>query len=220
MQTPGENSGAEEEENTIEISDAEKTKAIIREILSWIMTIAVAFLIALFLNKFIIVNANVPTGSMENTIQPGDRLIGNRLAYLKDDPQRGDIIIFKYPVDESEIYIKRVIGLSGEKIEIKDAKVYINGELLNESYLKEEWVVACDGLSLQIPDDCYFVMGDNRNNSADSRYWPSEAVNSGLAESIDDAVNKYYSYVRREKIMGKAMFRYFPRIKVFEDVSY
>ena len=97
-----------------------------KEIFSWIWTLAVAFVIALFLNHYIIVNANVPTGSMENTIQPGDRLIGFRLSYQKEGPKRGDIIIFNYPVDESEIYIKRVIGLPGETLEIRDAKVYID----------------------------------------------------------------------------------------------
>ena len=201
--------------------DSESKKiAIIKEVLSWVFTIAIAFVIAMFLNCFIIVNANVPTGSMQDTIQPGDRLIGSRLAYIKDNPERGDIVIFKYPVDEDEVYIKRVIGLEGETIEIRDAKVYINGIALNEDYLKDEWVVANDGLSLEIPDGCYFVMGDNRNNSADSRYWPSEAVEAGLATDYNDAVSKGYCYVKKEKIMGKAVFRYFPQLKVFKDIEY
>ena len=85
---------------------SEKKKAILLEIWSWIKVILLAFVTALFLNQFIIVNANVPTGSMESTIQPDDRLIGFRLAYLFDEPQRGDIIIFKYPVNPEEIYIK------------------------------------------------------------------------------------------------------------------
>ena len=195
---------------------------VVREIISWIFTIAFAFALALFINGFIIVNANVPTGSMQNTIQPGDRLIGNRLAYLKEGPRRGDIIIFKYPVDESEIYIKRVIGLPGETLEIKKAKVYINGssEPLKEDYLKDEWTVASDGLILTIPEDCYFVMGDNRNNSADGRYWPGEAVDNELATDFWDAVSKKYCFVKREKILGKALVRYFPHPKKFDAVEY
>ena len=164
-----------------------------KEIFSWIWTLAVAFVIALFLNHYIIVNANVPTGSMENTIQPGDRLIGFRLSYQKEGPKRGDIIIFNYPVDESEIYIKRVIGLPGETLEIRDAKVYINHSdtPLAEPYLKENWVAMNDGLTYEIPEECYFVMGDNRNNSYDGRYWTN-------------------TYVKKSKILGKAIFRYWP----------
>ncbi|MBR4760577.1 MAG: signal peptidase I [Lachnospiraceae bacterium] len=197
-------------------------KTILSEVLSWVLTIAFAFGIALFLNHFIIVNANVPTGSMENTILPGDRLIGNRLAYLKDGPERGDIVMFRYPVDESDIYIKRVIGLPGETIEIREAKIYINGnpEPLYEPYLKEEWVVASDGLSLNIPEGCYFCMGDNRNNSADSRYWAGEAVQAGLAKDYKDAIEKGYCFVKREKILGKAAFEYFPKPKTFAKVEY
>lgn len=199
-----------------------RLNAVVKEIVSWIFTIAFAFALALFINGFIIVNANVPTGSMENTIQPGDRLIGNRLAYLTNGPERGDIIIFKYPVDEEEIYIKRVIGLPGETIEIKKAKVYINGsdEPLREDYLKEEWVVACDGLKLEIPEDCYFVMGDNRNNSADGRYWAGEAVDNELADDVQEAIDDGYCFVKREKILGKALVRYFPSPKRFHAITY
>ena len=202
--------------------EEKKQLEVAKEILSWILTITCALLIALFLNHFIIVNANVPTGSMENTIQPKDRLIGWRLAYLKEDPKRGDIVIFKYPVDEKEIYIKRVIGLSGETIEIRDAKVYINdaSEPLKEDYLKEEWVLANDGLKLHIPEGYYFVMGDNRNNSADGRYWAGEAVQAGVAEDYDDAIAKKLCFVSKDKILGKAVFRYFPRFKKFSDIEY
>ena len=161
----------------------DKKKEIIKEIISWIKVIALAFVVALLLNNFVIVNANVPTGSMESTIQPDDRLIGFRLSYLFSQPERGDIIIFKYPVDPEEIYIKRVIALPGETIEISGAKVYIDGSEtpLKEPYLKEQWIVENDGLTLEVPDGCYFVMGDNRNNSLDGRYWATEAVMASSA---------------------------------------
>ena len=195
-----------------------------KEIVSWIYTIALAFFIALFLNHFVIVNANVPTGSMENTIMPGDRLVGNRLAYKFGEPQRGDIIIFRYPVDEKEIYIKRLIGLPGETLKISDGKVYINGSEtpLEEDYLKEEWVIRNDGIELEIPEDCYFMMGDNRNNSADGRFWPEEAVRMGKADDLEDAAAKDYYFVKRKKILGKAIFRYYPftEIGVFHEVEY
>ena len=163
-----------------------------KEIFSWIWTLAVAFVIALFLNHYIIVNANVPTGSMENTIQPGDRLIGFRLSYQKEGPKRGDIIIFNYPVDESEIYIKRVIGLPGETVQIIDGYVYINGEKLDENYGAEVMNDAGRAAEpITLGDDEYFVLGDNRNRSDDSRY-----------ENVEN--------LKREKIVGRAWVRIWP----------
>lgn len=205
------------EENETEKKESEKCSkksAIIREIISWVKTIVLAFVIALFLNHFVIVNANVPTGSMQDTIQPGDRLIGSRLAYLKSEPERGDIIIFRFPLDEEENYIKRVIGLPGEHIEIRDGLVYIDGssQPLEETYLREEWYEKNDGISYDIPQDCYFVMGDNRNNSLDGRYWAEEAVRYGLADSLEEAEEMEYCFVSREAVLGKALFRYFPSI--------
>ena len=196
----------------------EKVKAVIKEIFSWIKVIVLAFVVALLLNKFVIVNANVPTGSMEATIQPDDRLIGFRLSYLFSEPQRGDIIIFEYPVSPEEIYIKRVIALPGETMEIKDAKVYINGSEtpIPEPYLKEEWIVENDGLVLTIPEDYYFVMGDNRNNSLDGRYWATEAVMNEMASTLEDAVEKKYCFVSKDAILGKAIFRYYPSITMME----
>ena len=197
-----------------EFSMNEKVKAVIKEIFSWIKVIVLAFVVALLLNKFVIVNANVPTGSMESTIQPDDRLIGFRLSYLFSEPQRGDIVIFEYPVSPDEIYIKRIIALPGETMEIKDAKVYINGSEtpLSEPYLKEKWIVENDGLVLTIPEDHYFVMGDNRNNSLDGRYWATEAVMNEMASTLDDAIEKKYCFVSRDAILGKAIFRYYPSI--------
>ena len=129
----------------------------------------------------------VPTGSMENTIQPGDRLLGLRLTYLFSDPQRGDIAVFRYPVDEAlgkkTNYIKRIIGLPGETVEIRQGKIYIDGSdtPLEEDYLKEEWTVKNDGFTFEVPDDCYLMLGDNRNNSSDARYWAIKALQAGVA---------------------------------------
>lgn len=190
-------------------------KAIVREIFSWVKTIGLAFIIALFLNHFVIVNANVPTGSMEDTIQPGDRLIGFRLSYIKEQPKRGDIIIFTYPIDEEETYIKRIIGLPGETVEIRDGKVYIDGSRhpLTEDYIKETWIVENDGLIFHVPEGHYFVMGDNRNNSLDGRYWAQEAVDYGLVDTVEEAVQEAYCFVSEDAILGKAIFRYYPSVK-------
>ena len=163
------------------------------EVFSWILTMAAAVALALVLKNFVIINAEVPTGSMENTIMPGDDLLGFRLAYLNSEPERGDIIIFKFPDDETQKYVKRVIGLPGDTVTIDDGKVYINNstEPLEENYLKEDWVKAAGHYVYQVPEDSYFVMGDNRNDSYDSRYW----INT---------------FVTKDKIIGKALFIYYP----------
>ena len=179
----------QEEKN---ISKEEKTSPL-KEALSWVLTFAAAILVALVLKNFVIINATVPTGSMENTIMPGDDLFGFRLAYQFSEPKRGDIIIFKYPDDEEEKYVKRIIGLPGETVRISNAKVYIDDSEtpLQEEYLKDEWTVATGPFEFQVPEGCYFVMGDNRNDSWDARYWGN-------------------TYVAREKIIGKAEWVYFP----------
>ncbi len=160
------------------------------EIISWIKTIAMAVVIAVLINSFVIVNATVPTGSMENTIMPGDRIIALRLTYYVSSPERGDIVVFRYPDDESVLYVKRVIGLPGETVEVKDGEVYINNSdtPLDDSFVKEQPLG--DFGPYEVPEDCYFMMGDNRNNSQDSRYW----------------VNKY---VEKDKILGKVYFKYY-----------
>jgi signal peptidase I len=141
----------------------------------------------------VIINATVPTGSMEDTIEPGDDLFGLRLAYAFSEPQRGDIIIFNFPDDESQKFIKRVIGLPGEKVTITDGQIYINDAAtpLNETYLKEEWVRSTGPYEFDVPEGCYLVLGDNRNDSQDARYWNN-------------------TYVTKEEIIGKAYIIYYP----------
>lgn len=168
-----------------------------REFLSWALTIMIAAVAALLINRFILINAEIPTGSMENTIMIGDKLIGFRLSYLFDEPKRGDIIIFKYPDDETQNYVKRVIGCPGETVVIRDGKIYIDGsqEPLKEDYLPEEWIVATGPYTFYVPEDAYLVLGDNRNNSFDARYWTN-------------------TYVQKDKILGKAFLRYWPLNKM------
>ena len=174
-----------------------------KELFSWIKIFVVAVVIAFFINNVIIMNANVPSGSMKNTISEGDRMIGLRTAYWFSDPQRGDIVIFENP-DYKEIgssaddkyYVKRVIGMPGDKVVISNAKVYINDSKtpLNETYLPEEWTQVNgdeEPLEYKVPKGCYFLMGDNRNNSSDARFWKN-------------------TYVKRSKIIAKAEFKYWP----------
>ncbi|MCJ7966874.1 signal peptidase I [Lachnospiraceae bacterium NSJ-171] len=171
-----------------------------------------AVVIAFLVNNFVIINANVPSGSMETTIMTKDRMLGNRLAYKTGDIKRGDIVIFKFPDDESQLFVKRVIGLPGDKVVIKEGKIYINDseEPLEEDYLPEEWTVGNDASNLpdgkneyNVPEGSYFLMGDNRNISNDARYWNN-------------------TYVKKEKIIAKAMCVYFPfnHIHTLESAEY
>ena len=169
----------ENENKDIEMENCNRTKvsskkeAMIKEVFSWIRVIGISIVISLLFRNVIFVNASIPTGSMENTIMTGDRLMGYRLAYLNSEPQRGDIIIFKYPLDEEQLFVKRVIGLPGETVDIKNSQIYINQQEipLAESYLKEDWYKTNDDLHYVVPQGYYFVLGDNRNISLDGRLW-------------------------------------------------
>ena len=168
-----------------------------KEILDWLKVILAAVAISFILNNFVIVNAQVPTGSMENTVMTHDRVFAFRLSYLFENPERGDIVVFPLPDDESQNYLKRIIGLPGDTVEIKDGKVYINNseEPLQEDYLKEK--PTGDYGPYNVPENSYFMLGDNRNISLDSRYWE-------------------HTFVKKNKIMGKVILRYYPSIKLLK----
>lgn len=207
---------ANKAENASDNKSSSTMNPVLKEILSWVEVIVVAVVLAWFITSFIIVNATVPTGSMQDTIQPGDRLFGLRLTYMFSDPKRGDIAVFYYPVDyalgKKTNYIKRVIGLPGETVEIKNASIYIDGQKLEEDYLKEEWIRCNDGYTFEVPEGCYLMLGDNRNNSLDARYWAAEAVKdfsaAGKTISPEDAWS--LSFVKKSQMLGKAYVRYWP----------
>lgn len=143
--------------------------------------------VMIFLMNFVFINAYIPSGSMENTIMTGDRVFGVRFLKQYD---RGDIVIFRDPDGGNYYLIKRIIGLPGETVEISDGMVYVNGIRLDEPYLKEK-MAGEEKFSITLPEDGYFVMGDNRNDSYDARYWEHKVVFG-------------------EEIAGKALFRYWP----------
>ena len=172
----------------------EKT-SVAKEIFDWILVIILAIVIPFAINTLVIVNATVPTSSMESTIMAGDRVIGSRLYYRRHEPQRGDIIMFDYPDDPRILYIKRVIGLPGEHVEITGGTVYINGEPLDEPYL--DVVTEGEWGPYDVPEGHYFMMGDNRNDSADSRYWQ-------------------HPYLSRDGIVGKAVLKYWRGFERFK----
>lgn len=172
-------------------------KSIGKELLEYLKMIIFVVIFVVVVNNFLIINAKIPSESMENTIMTGDRIFGNRLAYVLGDPERYDIVIFRYPDDESQLFIKRVIGLPGETVEIIDGKVYIDGSdtPLDDSFIPE--IPTGSYGPYTVPEGCYFMLGDNRNNSKDSRFWQNP-------------------YVEKDKILGKAVLKYFPGFKILE----
>ena len=189
-----------------------------REILSYIWTIIIACAAAVLVSRYVLINAEIPSESMESLLKEDDRIFGCRLSYLFHGPERYDVVMFKYPVDEETIYIKRVIGLPGETDEIKDSKIYIDGssEPIKEDYLPDEWVVGNDNFYFEVPKDCYFMLGDNRNISEDSRYWAQCAIDEGV--ETDEEKAQAYTYVHKDKIIGRAILKYFPHFHMFLNI--
>lgn len=166
-----------------------------KEIFIDLTMVAIALAIGMFFNKFVIANAQVPSGSMETTVMAGDRIFVNRLSYAFAEPQRGDIVTFIYPDDGETLYLKRVMALPGETIQGKDGIIYIDGKALEHDFTQE---ISYDDFGpFTVPEECYFMMGDNRNDSWDSRYWE-------------------HTFVEKEDIIGKAVFSYFPHPRVLE----
>ena len=143
---------------------------IIREILGWIFYIIVILVLTYVIITYVGQTTSVSGSSMETTLSDGDQLLVDKLSYRFQDPKRFDIIVFPYKYEENTYFIKRIIGLPGETIQVTDGKIYINGQVLDESYGRE--VLKSGGIAetpITLGEDEYFVMGDNRNDSMDSR---------------------------------------------------
>ena len=165
-----------------------KRKSTTRE---YVEAILIALLLALFIRTFVVQAFKIPSGSMLDTLLIGDHILVNKFIYGVKNPLNGntwipikkpgrrDIVVFKYPVNPSQDYIKRVVAVEGDTIEIKDKKVYVNGEPQNEEYaifLDNKILPANlqprDNMGpITVPENSLFVMGDNRDNSYDSRFW-------------------------------------------------
>ena len=172
--------------------EAPKKKNIWKEILGWIIYIAVILGVTYFIITYVGQRTRVSGDSMEATLHSGDNLIVDKLTYHFRDPERYEIIVFPYRYEENTFYIKRIVGLPGDTIQIKDGYLYINGERANEHYGLERMNKA--GIAaeeLKLGEDEYFVLGDNRNASSDSRN-PSVGV------------------LKREEIIGRAWVRIWP----------
>lgn len=175
-----------------------KTDAV-KEVVSFLLYIAIVLVLTYLVIHFVGQRTEVSGSSMESTLSNGDNLIVDKISYRFRDPERFDIIVFPYKYEKKTYYIKRIIGLPGETVQIDpEGRIYINGEVLEESYGRE--VIARNKLGLAereitLGADEYFVLGDNRNASSDSR---------------DPSV----ANIKREDIIGRAWLRIWPFHKI------
>lgn len=166
-------------------------KSALREILE---SLIIAVILALLIRAFVFQPFYIPSGSMEPTLQIQDHIIVNKFIYRFREPERGDIVVFKYPLNPKKDFVKRLVGKPGERVELRSSKVYVNGREAPEKFLPP-------GLKFQdfgpvlVPENTYLMLGDNRNNSDDSRVWGP---------------------LPKENIIGKAMLVYWPldRIRI------
>lgn len=183
----------------------------------YVESLLIAALIAFFVRGFIVQAFKIPSSSMEPTLLVGDHLLVNRLSYVTKvpftdivifdlgRPSRGDVVVFRYPVDRTKDFIKRVIGTEGDVVEIKDKVIYINGKRMDDphAHFAEDTVIP--GVFSQrdnfgpvtVPKDSYFVMGDNRDRSLDGRFW---------------------GFVRKGDLVGRALIIYFSWNSNSEDI--
>ena len=181
----------EQRDNREDIETEEKPN-VMRELLGMLVYVGIVLAITFLIITFVGQRTHVSGESMENTLDDGDQLIVDKLTYRFHDPERFDIIVFPFRYKDNTYYIKRIIGLPGETVQIADGEIYINGEVLEESYGRE--VMQDAGLAAEpitLGDEEYFVLGDNRNYSSDSRD-PSVAL------------------IHRKEIIGRAWLRIWP----------
>lgn len=174
------------------MEDKEKSKGIFREILDWVIYIGIILLFTYLIITYVGVRTRVSGQSMQPTLHDGDNLLVDKLTYRFRDPKRYEIVVFPYKYEEDTYYIKRIIGLPGETVQIIDGYVYINGKKLEKDYGAE--VMQDAGIAeepITLGKDEYFVLGDNRNHSSDSR-----VLNVGV--------------LKRKDLMGRAWIRIWP----------
>ena len=172
-----------------------------REAKEWVHSIVVAMILTLIIRTFVIQAFKIPSGSMRPTLLEGDKLFVNKYVYRFEAPKRGDIIVFKYPADPKKDFIKRLVGLSGETVEIRDGKIYVNDQALDDPasfgkfYYYNHDPFGGPDTKIKVPDDSYYVLGDNSANSTDSRFW---------------------GFVPKKSVLGKAFLRWWPPRRIGE----
>ncbi len=176
-----------------EVEMVEQEPSFARNLLGWLVWIAGAVALALAIRVFVGEAYVVPTGSMLETIQLDDRLWGEKLSYRFRSPEQGEVVMFNSPVGDGNTLIKRVIAVGGQTVDLVDGHVEVDGKPLDEPYVggKESWPLAeqLDSVGpisypYTVPDGCVWVMGDNRTNSRDSRYFGSVSVSEVTARAV------------------------------------
>ncbi len=166
-------------------------KTFVAQVKETLITIGIALVLALIIRAFILQTFYIPTGSMIPTIMPGDRVIALKFWYYFIPPERGDIVVFKSP-EEPKILVKRLVGLPGDTVLIKDGKIYINGKVWDDKRISHirYYAIGPYGVGEQkVPPGNYYMLGDNSENSDDSRFW---------------------GFAPRKNILGKVVFTYWP----------
>jgi len=188
-----------------------KKKSVLRD---WVESIIIAFFLAMVIRAFIVQAFKIPTGSMRMTLIEGDLILVNKFIYgakvpftnyrlpALRQPKRGDVVVFIYPEDKKKDFIKRLVGLPGETVEIKGGSIYINDKpvteaIFNQIYYFNKGDFALSGKKIVVPLDSYFVLGDNSASSKDSRFW---------------------GFVPKTDLLGQAMVIYWPlpRVRVIK----
>ena len=173
-----------------------KNKSVLRE---WVESIVIALAIALVIRTFIIEAFKIPSGSMRPTLEVGDRIFVNKFIYRFQEPQRGNIVVFRYPLNPKRYFVKRLAAVGGEVIELKNGNIVINSvvikkpEIFEKNYYYNQGEKGAQDKGVKVPPDYFFFLGDNSANSKDSRYW---------------------GYVPRKYIIGKAFLRFWPLWRV------
>ncbi|MBI4353467.1 MAG: signal peptidase I [Candidatus Omnitrophica bacterium] len=172
--------------------DKERLKTEAKE---WGQSLVIALILTLVIRTYVIQAFKIPSGSMRPTLMEGDKLFVNKFIYRFQPPKRGDIIVFKYPVDRKKDFIKRLTAFEGETVEIRDGKIYVDGSVLDDPetfgrfyYYNHEPYGGPDE-KIAVPKGSYYVLGDNSANSTDSRFW---------------------GFIPKKYLLGKAIFRWWP----------
>ncbi|MCG2712413.1 MAG: signal peptidase I [Candidatus Omnitrophica bacterium] len=173
----------------------QKAKPVVKE---YGESLLIAFVLAMLIRTFVVQAFKIPTGSMKPTFTEGDRILVNKFIYKFREPQRGDVIVFKYPENMKLAFIKRLIGKSGENLEIKNGRILIDDKKITEKQINANFYYnrgdyGGAGQEIKVPADAFYALGDNSANSRDSRYW---------------------GFVPQKNLIGKAILIYWPPYRV------
>ena len=165
----------------------------------WVEPVIIAVILALIIRTFIVQAFKIPTGSMRPTLIEGDRILVNKFIYKFKAPERGDVIVFVSPEDKKKDFIKRLVGLSGEKVEIANGTILVNDRALSEDLVMRERYYynrgdfGVKGEAVEVPEDALYALGDNSISSRDSRYW---------------------GFLPKKYLIGKAFLIYWPPTRI------